>query len=195
MSNPQPLSPRLDVLKNALAHNHTPTEEKVEAAVGIMILEQDEDLETLLIQRAERDRDPWSGQIGLPGGRTKESDGTIRGTLHREVEEEVGIDLARAGQELGPLSIGQPMRRLEMRVQPWVYLLERRPSLRLGEEVSSAFWVSLPQLPITRTTSEVFIRDEFRTVECFLVEGKVIWGFTYRVLTELLQIPGFIEAN
>jgi 8-oxo-dGTP pyrophosphatase MutT (NUDIX family) len=195
MSHPQPLSPRLGALKKALAHNHTPTEEKVEAAVGIMILEQDEDLETLLIQRAERHGDPWSGQIGLPGGRTKESDGTIRGTLHREVEEEVGIDLAQAGEELGPLSIGQPMRRLEMRVQPWVYLLERRPSLSLGAEVSSAFWVSLPKLLGTKATSEVFIRDGFRTVECFQVDGKVIWGFTYRVLTELLQIPGFIEAN
>ncbi len=126
--------------------------------MAIMILEQDGDLETLLIQRAERTGDPWSGQIGLPGGRKKESDESIRGTLWREVKEEVGIDLGKTGQELGPLSIGQPMRRLEMRVQPLAYALDSRPSLDLGEEVSSAFWASLLGLPSGRTTICWYVR-------------------------------------
>ena len=160
-----------------------------------MLHEQDYDLETLLIQRAERQGDPWSGQIGLPGGRVKDSDGSIRGTLRREVMEEVGIDLEQVGRELGPLSIGQPMRRLEMKVQPWVYAIDKRPTLNIGPEVNSAFWVSLSSLHSRKTTSEVMIRDGWRTVDCFLVDGKVIWGFTYRVLTELLQMPGVIQES
>ncbi len=193
MSDPRSLSPRLALLKNALASNHMTVEEKVEATVGLMLLEQDGDLETLLIQRAERTDDPWSGQIGLPGGRAKDSDESIRGTLQREVLEEIGIDLAQIGAELGPLSVGQPMRRLEMKVQPWVYVLNRRPTLNIGPEVNSAFWVSLSSLPARKTTSSVLIRDSWRAVDCYLVDGKVVWGFTYRVLTELLQLPGVIE--
>ncbi len=187
--NANSLSPRLLALKNSLsASNPGIQEEKVEAAVGLMILDENADLETLLIQRTERHDDPWSGQIGLPGGRTKPSDGTIRSTIHREVLEEIGVDLSIEGEELGALSIGQPMRRLEMRVKPVVYGLKRRPSVIIGPEVSSAFWVSLSKLPSKNTTSQVSIRGEQRTVECFLVEGKVVWGYTYRVLTELLQV-------
>jgi 8-oxo-dGTP pyrophosphatase MutT (NUDIX family) len=195
MSTPHRLSSRLTLLKNALASNHTSIGERVEAAVGLMLYEQDHDLETLLIQRAERQGDPWSGQIGLPGGRVKDSDGSIKGTLRREVMEEVGIDLEQVGRELGPLSVGQPMRRLEMKVQPWVYAIDKRPTVNIGPEVNSAFWVSLSGLNAKKTTSEVMIRDGWRTVDCFLVDGKVIWGFTYRVLTELLQTPGVIEES
>lgn len=167
----------------------------MEAAVGLMVLDENNDLETLLIQRTERHDDPWSGQIGLPGGRFKASDRTIGSTIHREVLEEVGVDLAADGEELGVLSIGHPMRRLEMRVQPRVYGLRRRPSVIIGPEVSLAFWVSLPSLPSKRATSQVSIRGEERTVECFLVEGKVVWGFTYRVLSELLEVPGVVVQS
>jgi len=193
LSNISSLSPKLLALKNSLLGSNTSSrEEKVEAGVSLMILDENDYLQTLLIQRTERHDDPWSGQIGLPGGRVKPSDGTIRSTIHREVLEEVGVDLAADGDELGALSIGHPIRRLEMRVQPWVYGLKRRPSVTIGPEVSSAFWVSLPSLPLTRTASQVSIRGEHRTVDCFLVEGKVVWGYTYRVLTELLQVLGII---
>ena len=193
LSNISSLSPKLSALKNSLLGSNTSSrEEKVEAGVSLMILDENDYLETLLIQRTERHDDPWSGQIGLPGGRVKPSDGTIRSTIHREVLEEVGVDLAADGDELGALSIGHPIRRLEMRVQPWVYGLKRRPSVTIGPEVSSAFWVSLPSLPLTRTASQVSIRGEQRTVGCFLVEGKVVWGYTYRVLTELLEVLGII---
>ena len=162
--------------------------------MGLMLLEKGKDLETLLIQRSERHDDPWSGQIGLPGGRVKDSDLSIRSTLRREVIEEVGIDLAKTGEELGTLSIGQPMRRLDMKVQPWVYGLMQRPEVEIGPEVSSAFWVSVPGLPSRKATTEVLIRDQPRTVDCFLVDGKVVWGYTYRVLTELLQLPGILAS-
>ena len=106
--------------------------------------------------------------------------------------EEVGIDLAKTGEELGALSIGQPMRRLDMKVQPWVYGLTQRPKVEIGPEVSSAFWASLPNLSSRKTTSEVLIRDQQITVECFVIDQKVVWGYTYRVLTELLQLPGIL---
>ena len=193
LSQSEKLSSRIALIQRSLASNHLPEDSRVDAAVGLMIVEHGRDLETLLIQRAERDGDPWSGQIGLPGGRSKVSDRSIKGTVEREVAEEVGIDLSHVGRELGHLAVGQPMRRSEMHVQPWVYLLSDKPPIIIGSEVRSAFWTSINHLPSSISTTDVYIRDGWRTVECFMVDGRVVWGYTYRVLNGFLQLPGVIE--
>lgn len=160
----------------------------LEAVVAILLWERAATgLETLLVQRVERDGDPWSGQIGLPGGRIKKAE-SPREALLREVEEEVGIKLDTVGLELGTLPIGHPMRRTELGVQPWVFGLTTKPEVRVGDEIASSFWVNLAELPSKKGASHITIRDWSRDVEAFLVNGKVVWGFTYRVLTELLPI-------
>src|SRR5207245_3035136 len=59
--------------------------DQVEAVVAILLWDEPETgLQTLLVQRAEREGDPWSGQIGLPGGRVKQGAETPRNALHRE---------------------------------------------------------------------------------------------------------------
>jgi hypothetical protein len=50
----------------------------------------------------------------------------------------------------------------------------------------------LAKLPSLRGTSEVEIRGTRLMVEAFLVDGRVVWGFTYRVLNELLAVPGVL---
>jgi len=77
-----------------------------------------------------------------------------------------------------------------MTVQPWVYGLQRPRKVTTGPEIQHAFWVSLAKLPSLRGTSEVEIRGTRMPVEAFLVDGRVVWGFTYRVLNELLAVPG-----
>jgi 8-oxo-dGTP pyrophosphatase MutT (NUDIX family) len=162
----------------------------VEAVVAILLWDEPgRGLQTLLVQRAEREGDPWSGQIGLPGGRVKQSEETPRAALHREVEEEVGVNLEEVGVELGKLSIGQPMRRMGMRVQPWVYGLRTKPKVSIGPtEIADSFWVNLVELSSKKKMSEITIRNGPWSVESFVVQGKIVWGFTYRVLTELLPI-------
>ena len=160
----------------------------LEAVVAILLWEDEgTGLQTLLVQRVERDGDPWSGQIGLPGGRIKKAE-SPRDALHREVDEEVGIKLDEIGFELGTLAVSHPMRLTEMGVQPWVYGLWTKPEVTIGDEIASSFWVNLAELPSKKRTSQITIRDWTRIVEAFLVDGKVVWGFTYRVLTELLLI-------
>lgn len=162
----------------------------VEAVVAVLLLEDRvTGLNTLLIHRIDRAEDPWSGQIGLPGGRVEKTDASARDALMREVLEEVGVDLRSEGEELGPLTIGYPARRTEMKVQPWVFGLEKRPKVIAGPEVQEAFWVPLTILPSSLTTAEVEIRGENREVQAFRIDGRTVWGFTFRVLTELLQIP------
>jgi len=80
------------------------------------------------------------------------------------------------------------MRRLEMRVQPWVYGLSVKPRVSIGSEIAGSFWVNLSELPSKMKMSEITIRDKSWSVESFVVEGKIVWGFTYRVLSELLPI-------
>lgn len=167
--------------------------DQVEAVVAILLWDEPgQGLQTVLVQRAEREGDPWSGQIGLPGGRVKQKVESPRAALHREVEEEVGIKLEEVGVELGNLSVGHPMRRIEMRVQPWVYGLRTKPRVSIGSEVADSFWVNLLELSSKKKMSDITIRNQPWSVESYFVDGRVVWGFTYRVLTELLSI---LEAS
>ena len=71
------------------------------AAVALVLLEGPEGLEILLIRRAERVDDPWSGQIAFPGGRYDVGDRDLETTAIRETREETGVDLSRAGHSSG----------------------------------------------------------------------------------------------
>jgi len=193
LANPD-LSSNLLHLKDKLASiDRSRDGDQVEAVVAILLWDEPGGgLQTLLVQRAEREGDPWSGQIGLPGGRVRRGAETPRTALHREVDEEVGIKLEEVGVELGSLSVGHPMRRLEMRVQPWVYGLRLKPRISIGSEIAGSFWATLADLPSMEKTSEITVRNQPWKVESFVIEGKIVWGFTYRVLTELLPI---LEAS
>ena len=56
--------------------------------------------QVLLIRRAVNPRDPWSGNVALPGGRQDAADGgDDEATAIRETREEVGLDLTAKGWE------------------------------------------------------------------------------------------------
>ena len=58
----------------------------------------------LFIRRAVNPRDPWSGNVALPGGKQETSDGNDdEGTAMRETAEEVGLDL-HSWRRLGRLT-------------------------------------------------------------------------------------------
>src|SRR3989442_13829819 len=154
LPNPD-LSPNLLHLKDRLASiNRSNDGDHVEAVVAILLWDEPgRGLQTLLVQRAEREGDPWSGEIGLPGGRVKQGSERPRTALYREVDEEVGIKLAEVGVELGSLSVGHPMRRMEMRVQPWVYGLRIKPTVSIDSEMASSFWANLADLPSSQKMS------------------------------------------
>lgn len=189
MAHESPIGPALTKLKETLAIKKlSGTNEPVDAVVALLLNEHGSDLDLLLIHRAERINDPWSGQIGLPGGRVEKTDSSARAAIRREVSEEIGLDLNNNSRELGTLSVGSPMRRLDMRVQPWVYALDVRPEIKISPEVQEGFWVPISSLPTTRTSTAIEIRGIRREVDAFLVDKRVVWGYTHRVLNELLSI-------
>src|SRR5438094_3788844 len=114
------LSQRFMRLRENLSSNpRSRNDERVDAVVAILLYQDSADeLSTLLIQRVERSNDPWSGQIGLPGGRVEKFDGSTREALEREVREEVGLELSRDGVQFGVLSVVNSGMRVEMTFQP-----------------------------------------------------------------------------
>ena len=65
--------------------------------------------DVLVIQRATSARDPWSGQMALPGGRLDPADAGLVGAAIRETMEETGVDLRAAGTLLGRIEAMRPL--------------------------------------------------------------------------------------
>lgn len=160
------------------------------AAVALALLEGSAGLELLLIKRAEREGDPWSGQIALPGGRRDPRDPDLLATALRETLEETGVDLARA-ERLGALDDLYPRTPVlpPVVVRPFVFALERRPSLALSAEVREAFWVPLAAFGARRGTV-VAVRGVELEFPAYHHGGHVVWGMTERILTPFLAMVG-----
>lgn len=108
----------------------------------------------------------------------------------RETREEVGVDLNGTAEILGHLSPRAPGNKPEMLVVPYVALTHRPVAPVVGSEMTSTFWAPLEDLPPTRTTVVVPTILGELTVPAFQYGGRIIWGFTYRILEELLVLLG-----
>ena len=73
------------------------------AAVALVLRPRSRGLEALFIKRAEHPSDPWSGHVGLPGGRAETHDAGLVETAIRETEEEIGLRLDSHRDLLGGL--------------------------------------------------------------------------------------------
>uniref|UniRef100_A0A831UCR4 CoA pyrophosphatase n=1 Tax=Geobacter metallireducens TaxID=28232 RepID=A0A831UCR4_GEOME len=163
------------------------------AAVALILREGDRGLEVLFIERASHDGDPWSGDLGFPGGKVEPGDAGPREAAERETGEELGLDLA-AARYLGRLA-DIAGAHLPVRISCFVYGLSGNPNLTPGSEVRDFFWVPLEDLrdPGRHTAATVrFGGETFRRPAIVLpVEGKpVLWGITYRLVMQFLAIAG-----
>jgi 8-oxo-dGTP pyrophosphatase MutT (NUDIX family) len=185
-----PLTNRLVRLRQSLAEGSPLIEEDpavLWAAVAV-VLAPDPDA-VLLIRRADREGDPWSGHMALPGGRKQLSDEDLLETVIRETREEVGVTL-RSDQLVGCLDDVAPRTPVlpPIAIRPFVFVLPSRPELTLNPEVASSLWVYLDQLlhPETYQSVRFDIRGESREFPAYQIEDAVVWGMTERILTGLL---------
>ena len=158
------------------------------AAVAI-VLRAVPQLEILLIQRAVREGDPWSGQIALPGGRRGPEDATLQDTAIRETLEETGVDLNADGIVLGALDELRPRTPVlpPIIVTPFVAVVERDTPLEISDELADAFWAPWSTFadPARIDESEVLVRGASWKVTSYLVGERVVWGMTERMLRQL----------
>lgn len=146
--------------------------------------------EVLLMRRAEREGDQWSGQMAFPGGHLEAGE-DFEDAAIRETNEEVGLDLAQHGRIIGALDETHAYvraRRLDMVVAPIVFELVREPPpLVHNYEVAETLWAPLaPMMGGERDTKLLFEMDgEAQRFPGYDVEGRVVWGLTYRMLGTL----------
>jgi len=161
------------------------------AAVALVLLEGEQGLEILLIRRAERADDPWSGQIALPGGRYDCGDRDLEATAIRETREETGVDLSGA-ERLGVLDDLYPRTPAlpPVVVRPFVFALARRSPLVPSDEVQRAFWLPLGRLsePGVRREVTLTLRGAVRVLPAYVVDGEMIWGMTERIVTPFVDL-------
>ena len=156
------------------------------AAVSI-IINYRERPSVLLIRRAERSGDPWSGQIAFPGGKMQDGDRTARGTAVRETMEEVGLDLTSSSDFLGYGRL-TTTHTGTMDVVPTVFHLRKGVTVVPNGEVASFRWVGLGVLASPGARSSLMMTFQGSQMEfpALKVGDYTVWGLTHRILTSLL---------
>jgi 8-oxo-dGTP pyrophosphatase MutT (NUDIX family) len=186
---PLALTGRFARLRERLAAHqpHTDSEGSLIWAAVAVVLAPDPDA-VLLIRRAERTGDPWSGHMALPGGRREHEDSDLLATAIRETREEVGIGLT-PGNLAGTLDDVVPRTPVlpPIAVRPFVVALDHRPPTVLNHEVASVHWVALEQLlrPEAHHAVRLEVAGQSREVQAYQLEDGIVWGMTERVLTSL----------
>lgn len=167
--------------------------ERRDAAVAV-VLRAGEPLDILLIKRASSDRDPWSGQMALPGGRWETSDTGLVDTARRETFEETGLNLEVQGVPIGRLPdvVTRSAHLPKLRVAPFVFgVPENAVAAAISrDEVDSIHWVPLRHLSRPELQSEfVFKREGFqKRFPSYHVNGEHVWGMTYGILSGLTAL-------
>lgn len=158
------------------------------AAVALVLRPVGSDLEALFIRRADHPGDPWSGHIGLPGGRAESDDETLVHTAIRETEEETGLRLSSDRDFLGALDETQATARtksIDMKIAPFVFAVPEAPDrLSLSDEVAATHWIPLVELFDPGRTSSISLDHGGQTLRFPAIEirGLTIWGLTLRML-------------
>ena len=182
----QRLSHHQPVVADAAGYAH--------AAVAIVLRAGSSGPEFIVIHRAHRRGDPWSGHMALPGGRQQASDRDLFATAVRETREEVGVDLEQSGELFGHLddlrAVGRG-RPLDLIIRPFVCAVHEPVALTPDErEVQSAFWVPLASLRRheARGTYRHTVNGQELEHPAFVYAGHTIWGLTHRILTRFLEV-------
>lgn len=161
------------------------------AAVAMLLRESSQGTEVLLIRRAEHEKDPWSGDLGFPGGSIEDQDANPRAAAERETWEEIGLKLNEEN------FIGQSDdlagAYLSVRISCFVYHITHDAEFKINGEVIDLFWVPLQTLldPERNRVTNFFYRGSDRVhpiVDLNEWSQRPLWGITYRLIDNFLNL-------
>lgn len=162
------------------------------AAVALLLRSGEHGAEVLFVQRARHPRDPWSGNLGFPGGRIDASDSGALAAAIRETEEEVGLYLAE-DQLIGQLDDLHGSR-VPIQVSCYVFIIERGQQISCNDEVVHSFWfpVSALQQHQRHGVHQVDWHGNVLEVPAFNISDDlpILWGLTYRFIRQFLEVIG-----
>ncbi len=142
------------------------------AAVGIIR----NDDEIIIIKRRTSPRDPWSGQIALPGGHVENNETIVSGVL-REIREEVRLNLP-SEDIVGEMDPVNSTIAPTLDVYPYIINCNSLDEATPGPEVSELRVVHLLNFKKDTTPSGK---------PALNYDGWYVWGMTYRILTQYIQ--------
>jgi len=195
MSQDAPFDPRFTLLREALwarpRHDYAPDSAPSAQASVSLVLRQAPSLEVLFIKRAKTPCDPWSGQMALPGGKRDAADSTLLATAIRETVEETGVVLSESDHYLGTLDQAAPWTAdiPTITIHPFVFGVPGETvAMPDRREVDSVHWASIEALrdPANAHTVDWQMASGPGTFPAYRVDGQVVWGLTYRILTDFL---------
>lgn len=159
-----------------------------QAAVALLLAPHPDRM--LLIRRAERTDDPWSGHLALPGGRREPQDADLLETAIRETWEETGLRLDRTWcratlSDLAPRARVLPA----IMVRPFLFQLESALEAGVSAEVAHAAWVPLDRLAEPGVYRSVTIASHgaFISADGYQLDEGFLWGMTERIVTPIVQ--------
>ena len=184
----------IEQIKNCLTDHQTqPLEQESErrAAVAMLLRNNSQRTEVLLIRRAEHEDDPWSGDLGFPGGRIEALDSSPRAAAERETWEEIGCCLNDKNY-LGQ-SDDLAGAYLSVHISCFIYQVDHDAQFNLNGEVVDLFWIPISTLldPQRNQQLTFFYRGRDRTHPAVNLKEwseRPLWGITYRLLDNFLNL-------
>ncbi len=186
----------LDVVTAALARRPSRVIEGPDierrAAVSTILRRTPEDLEVLLIRRAEREGDPWSGHMAFPGGGHDARDRDLEATAARETLEEVGLRLEDHGRMIGRLDDVRATARgtvTGLVVTPFVFELVGDAEVSTSDEVAEIHWAKLGPIFLGERDATIDYEWQGQTLQLpgFRLDSptgeRVVWGLTHKMLS------------
>lgn len=149
-------------------------------------------VELLLIRRAEKEGDPWSGHIAFPGGKMQPEDASPLAAAIRETQEEIDLDLHQQGIHIATLSQQRAMalgRPIPLVITPYVFELKSEEiACSPNPEVAEILWIPLTFFlePKNRTTMTYRKMGMDWKLPCYEYQGRTVWGLTLRMIDDIL---------
>jgi len=162
-------------------------EKSKNAAVLVVVCGVDDNLELLLTVRSEH-VSLHRGEVAFPGGMWQEGDDSLLETALREAQEEVGL-LESSLELLATLPSASPMQDHIMVVPFVAYMSREQELVAQPSEISKIFRVPITYL--MNNENYFYFKKSFDGKLFCLpyidYNGDRIWGFTLKVLVDLLK--------